>query len=420
MGTRPIRRTFVSGLAATALLALVGCDLGAPPTTYAAPGNVVAVVDVQGDGHLDVVTWSPTEYGILTNDGTGAFTVTTTAHTPCYIGMSPDEFSNCSVTFADANADGAVDMLVTLVSDISPPPLDPLMHTDVRVSLNDGSGTFGAWTSVAGADGDRDGRITSPVATVGDVTGDGIVDIVFTDFPFLPVRRIQVLPGDGTGSFGPAVVSTNPPPFNDSYPQVVDLDADGNGDLLFDGSCWEALPGGEFSIRGCVDVMFGDGSGTFAPGSRSFVDDPAVGRSVAHVGDVDSDGDLDVVSADTVDGFSGRDSVGSLTVFLNDGAGALGPGISRPATTQTVGAMLGEFDGDGHPDLLTTTSGTADGKDWHHVIFGDGTGAFSGNHLLPAGPGQVGDFDGDGRSDVVVTTPAGTQVFLNRWNGRPG
>jgi hypothetical protein len=50
---------------------MVGCDLGAPPTTYAAPGNVVAVVDVQGDGHLDVVTWSPTEYGILPNDGTG-------------------------------------------------------------------------------------------------------------------------------------------------------------------------------------------------------------------------------------------------------------------------------------------------------------------------------------------------------------
>jgi hypothetical protein len=228
-----------------------------------------------------------------------------------------------------------------------------------------------------------------------------------------------VLPGDGTGSFGSAIVSTNPPPFIDSYPQVVDLDADGNGDLLFDGSCWDTSARGEGSLRGCVNVMLSDGSGTFAPGSRSLVADPAADRSVAHVGDVDSDGDLDVVTGDAGDINDGGGPVGSLTVFFNDGTGALGPAISQPAASQTVEAMLGDFDGDGHPDVLTSTE-TADGKDWHHVIFGDGSGAFSGNHLLPAGPGQVGDFDDDGRSDYVVRTSAGSQVFLNRWNGRPG
>jgi hypothetical protein len=89
------------------------------------------------------------------------------------------------------------------------------------------------------------------------------------------------------------------------------------------------------------------------------------------------------------------------------------------STTQTVSVQLADFDGDGHLDVLKATDTSSD--DWGEITWGDGSGGFSGLHLLPTGSGSVVDLDADGRPDFVRTVAGGdaVEVFVNRWDGRP-
>jgi hypothetical protein len=215
----------------------------------------------------------------------------------------------------------------------------------------------------------------------------------------------------------PALFAVNPAQSfsglkNNGHVVVADLDADGNPDIVLTNygttspKAVPADPGQKLS------VLLGRGDGTFdAPTHLTVGADQHV--SFVAVGDVDGDGDPDLVCVST-----GAGEVGKLTVFLGNGAG----GFTKHAQVDTGGSNsawvgLARLTPDDDLDVVVCSFGEGDegtstvtGNNVT-VFQGDGAGNFDriqtvGGPLafLPTS-GAVADFDGDGLLDLAVTVP---------------
>ncbi|MBD2705741.1 VCBS repeat-containing protein [Spirosoma sp. BT702] len=162
-------------------------------------------------------------------------------------------------------------------------------NSTVSVRLNNGSGNF-----TAPAINPNPAVELQPYSVaLGDVDGDGDLDLLTAN---ASNATVSVRLNDGSGNFTPP--ATNPKPGVGSTPYSVALgDVDGDGDLDFVTANFSSST---------VSVRLNNGSGNFtAPATNP---DPAVGDlpySVA-LGDVDGDGDLDFVTANS------RSSTGSV------------------------------------------------------------------------------------------------------------
>ncbi|MBA3655644.1 MAG: VCBS repeat-containing protein, partial [Actinobacteria bacterium] len=135
---------------------------------------------------------------------------------------------------------------------------------------------------------------------------------------------------------------------------------------------------------------------------------PGPGAVTTIAMDVDTDGDIDVV---TTDWFGN----GPL-VLRNAGAGAFGP-AAPIAGADDVGALAaGDVNGDGRPDLV--------GRDGNGVVIltanGDGTFTPRSRVAVSANAQQsvaVVDTNGDGKLDVVTPQSLGLQSLLGAGDG---
>jgi hypothetical protein len=221
-----------------------------------------------------------------------------------------------------------------------------------------------------------------------DLNRDGKLDLVLANG-----RNgvVVLLLGDGRGGFTPAPGS----PLSVASPlhllAVGDLDGDQRLDLA-----------ATSHDSHDVFVWKGDGTGRFAaaPGSPF----PALSGGKPHnhglaLGDVDRDGDLDVVTADDV--------AHVVAVLLNDGKGRFAPSPRSPFAVgrEPYPLALGDLNSDGRLDVVTPNVGGAGLS----VLLGDGRGAFeptaSGPISVTARPYFVtlGDLNGDGALDALVT-----------------
>ncbi|GAB4002838.1 hypothetical protein GCM10028807_62200 [Spirosoma daeguense] len=284
------------------------------PGVGAGPQSV-ALGDVDGDGDLDfvVANTSNNTVSVRLNNGSGNFTPPTTNPNPA-VGDSP-----ISVVLGDVDGDGDLDLVTANAGD-----------NTVSVRLNNGSGNFTPPTSNPDP---GVGRGVSSVA-LGDVDGDGDLDFVTANYGD---NNVSVRLNDGSGNFTPP--ATNPNPAVDNYPWSVALgDVDGDGDL-------DLLTANYYSNT--VSVRLNNGSGNFT--LPAINPNPAVGEypfSVA-LGDVDGDGDLDLVTANGADN--------TVSVRLNNGSGNFTPPATNP--NPGVGAdpacvALGDVDGDGDLDVV--------------------------------------------------------------------
>ncbi|MBV0892972.1 VCBS repeat-containing protein [Paracoccus sp. Z118] len=170
-------------------------------------------------------------------------------------------------------------------------------------------------------------------------------------------------------------------------PVLGDMDGDGDLDIV--------------AIGGGIELRLNDGSGDFG--------DPvpvAAGDFTSlTLGDLNGDGALDMVAR----------GIGTVTAILSDGQGGFVPGADM-ALAGSGAALLGDLDGDGNLDLV---SADRDGGAVQ-VRLGDGQGGFiAAPSLASDSPGALalGDLDGDGSLDLVVGSETSVSVHLGTGDG---
>ncbi len=166
---------------------------------------------------------------------------------------------------------------------------------------------------------------------------------------------------------------------------IGDFNGDGNADLIVAGY----LNSGPETLY----LYLNNGKGAFTE-AASFPVGPTADLDDLVVGDFNHDGIMDVAFL--------RNS--AVTVWFGDGKSGFKAG---PSTLMQVGAfgylMLGDFDGDGHADLLVGDGHEQGGL----VLYGDGTGYFPVQTPIPSSGAysylSATDVNGDGTTDIVAS-----------------
>ncbi|MBI3845782.1 MAG: VCBS repeat-containing protein [Planctomycetes bacterium] len=360
-------------------------DASIDQVTAALPVDVV-VADVNRDGHLDAVV--PTFLS-----GSGAFTL--------YLGQGNGtlDFANIvtvgnastgpsSVAVADLDGDGNLDVVVTNQNAAS-----------FSVYTGDGLGGFSFNADYTA------GQAPTSVK-VADFTGDGVPDVALVN---RNTGNFEIRLGLGDGTFDRRH-QMSLPCGNPSSPVAIavgDLNGDGLPDLAFVDSGTSNVA---VALAISVDPFF-----TFPEASCYRVGNlPNSAPNAVAIGDVNADGNLDVVAANLLDD--------SISVLLGDGNGRLATARTFPTGPRTgsrpLGLAIGDIDGDGLADVVTTE---LEG-DTLSFLKGDGQGGFAAPATRQVGdrPGAaaVGDFDEDGFKDAVVIGRDSNTLSILRGSAR--
>ncbi len=143
------------------------------------------------------------------------------------------------------------------------------------------------------------------------------------------------------------------------------------------------------------------------------------------VGDFNGDGKPDLAVANMNSAVANMD--GTVSVLLNAGGGTFSPQVTYPVgSTNSTCVAVGDFNGDGKPDLAVATWSLAqNGENGSgSVLLNQGGGAFGAPMIYSTGyePSSVavGDFNGDGKPDLAVADPGDNtlSVLLNEGGGR--
>ena len=348
------------------------------------PATVIGAADFTGSGRLDAlvanivppaVDLRATAVSVLLNNGDG-----TLATAPSYAtGQQPSD------VVAGAFTAGGLPDLVTADSGA------------IHLLPNNGDGTFQSPITLAA------GRFTNLV--VRDFNGDGNLDLAaLTRTP--QGLLVVVFPGNGDGTFqAPRVSFVGTSSLIPAKMVAGDFEGDGHVDLALVAN--DETPG---HFQGVVIVLRGNGDGTFQVSDTRRVADPFTIVTGLAAADVNGDGHLDLVETN-------RD--GTVNLLLGNGDGTfqdpIALSVGAGATSSVAAADLRR---NGITDLIVTSTGPL--NPGVIVLLGNGDGTFQTPVRYQVGTGAssvvVGDFDGDGIPDLAVIS-AGNTVSVLRGNG---
>lgn len=385
-------------------------------------GEWYRFVDVDGDGDLDLFAeeqFSQIRY--YQNEGTPqapAFTLVTTSVRDTDGQALFSDRQNLP-HFIDFNCDGQLDLLIgRLEGTISyytmsgfdatgAPHFSLVANRFQDIEIITGIGK----TTTANRHG------ANAMATA-DIDQDGDVDLFWGDF-----FESGLLFFENTGTCNvpaftsPILFPVNAPVETSGFnaPTFADLDGDTDLDLFM------GILGGAFStIKDLADNFYyyeHDGNLGFTLQTKRFLAGLDVGdESAPAFGDIDSDGDLDLLVGNRID--PNNTSRAELHVFENQGNGSFRQREPLPiAPTNNYMPALADLDADGDPDLLV---GAWDGKmAFYRNESTPGALRFTlvANPFLDVDVGQINapafvDIDADGDYDLFIGESSGILNFF--------
>jgi Bacterial Ig-like domain (group 3)/FG-GAP-like repeat len=360
---------------------------GIPYSVGSSPAQVI-FADVNGDKIPDLVTTnqSANTFSVLLGNGDGTFQ----GAIDFAVGKSPQ-----ALVAADFDGDGKIDLALANFQDKS-----------VSVPLGNGDGTFKA-ARVYGAE------LARKAIAVGDLDGDGKPDLVVTNFCGADAAcagngTVSVLLANPDGSYRAA----------GSYPlgvgpvsvALADVNADKKLDLI-------AVNRGDQTVT----VLLGNGDGTFQSAvAYSVQNSPAA----LAVGDFNQDGKLDLAIAGDC-GPTSCAQPGQLTLMLGAGDGSFQTGTTYPVGYAPVSVAAGDVNGDGNPDLVIANAcgedKTCKSKGTATVLLGSSKGLFQPGTEISLGvsPSSValGDMGGRKILDLIVAHRDENKIAVLPGNG---
>ncbi|MEO6150286.1 MAG: FG-GAP-like repeat-containing protein [Mucilaginibacter sp.] len=342
--------------------------------------NPHAVADIDGDGQLDIVVSDDATTDIIIFRNTTATGSTTPVFTRVNIGFG---IAGRFLKAEDINGDGKPDIIITttdrmfiLVNNAAPGTITDASFGMVSVTLT-----------------------TPPLKLfTGDADGDGRIDIIttgenkFTVYPNSSVNGII-----NATSFATKVNVVIPDML---YLQVADMNVDGKVDII-------AVRTINFESKK-IDIY----RNTATPGnlkSSSFVSAvnllPAKHPRAVFAKDINGDGLPELIQGnfenDEISIFQNKTVAGSATI-------ALGASINIPMLASVVSVEVGDFDGNGKPDVYAISDQTPSYITLIRNTNATATLALSGfatknTYSFPTRGADVsvGDVDGNGRPDLV-------------------
>lgn len=330
--------------------------------------DLVKAADVDGDGHLDLVTGSRVgTISVLRGNGDGSFD-------------DPEFWSTEAMGplfAADFDRNGSMDVVFR----------SGYEGGRLRFVAGTTAGAFAAYRSwLPAPNGEhRDAGATG----AGDMNGDGKPDLLVIMGDDSSSRELVVMLNAGGGTWSEPIVTEIQ--LSRAEIAVGDVNGDGKPDVVLSEVYW---------LHSTASTFLGNGDGTFQT-PLTF----SIGSARRmFLGELNGDGRLDYVSS----------SDETSTVYLGSGTGTFSSTSTVPMQTHAVA----DLNGDGRAELA--------GNQYQGGIrigINNGGGGFTVNPVdSPFYPtfGSLADFNGDQQLDIVTGGSNGMQTVFGRGDGTFG